>query len=56
MLQRTIFGKAASVRGVVVDWREVDTVAPRYCSTVLDSNQFMKLDETTCLFTRIETL
>ena len=35
----TIFGKAASLRGVVVDWREVATVAPRYWIRVLDRDQ-----------------
>ena len=30
------------MRGVVEDWREVDTVAPRYCSRVLDRNRIIK--------------
>ena len=34
-------GKTTSLRGVVVDWREVDTVEVRYWETVLRMKKFI---------------
>ena len=35
-------GKTTSLRGVVVDWREVDTVEVRYWETVLGRKKKIK--------------